>query len=142
MKLAIRCALLFPLALALTAQSAEELIRQELKRQIECWNRGDIKGFMDGYEDSPNTLFVGKTVTRGHAQVLANYIQRYPSTEHMGITTFSGIEVRMLGSGYAAVLGRWKLERPKEKGGDTGGVFTLIFRKTAKGWKIIQDHTS
>jgi ketosteroid isomerase-like protein len=142
MKRLIRCLALLALENMLCAQSAEQLIRRELQRQVDCWNRGDIKGFMEGYEDSPETLFVGKTITRGHAQVLANYIQRYPSKQHMGTTTFSDIEVRMLGSDYATVLGRWKLERPRENGGPTGGIFTLIFRKTAKGWKIIQDHTS
>lgn len=138
----VRCAALLALVSVLFAQSAEQLIRQELQRQIECWNRGDIRGFMDGYEDSPDTLFVGKTVTRGHAQVLANYLKRYPTREQMGTTTFSGIEVRLLGTDYATVLGRWNLQRPAQHGGDLGGVFTLIFRKTAKGWKIIQDHTS
>ena len=60
----------------------------------------------------------------------------------MGHLTFSDVEVHMAGGDHAYVIGRWKLERKKESGGDVGGIYTLLFKKTAKGWKIILDHTS
>jgi len=76
------------------------------------------------------------------AQVLENYHRRYPTKEKMGQLTFSAIEVLPLGAEYASVLGKWHLYRPREAGGDVGGFFTLLFRKTEKGWKIVLDHTS
>lgn len=129
-------------ALALSAQSPEAAIRTELNRQVQAWNNGDIPSFMEGYENSPTTTFVGKSITKGHAQVLADYKKRYPTKEQMGILTFSALEVTILGPDHANVLGRFALKRTKEAGGDTSGIFTLLFRKTPKGWKIIQDHTS
>jgi ketosteroid isomerase-like protein len=74
--------------------------------------------------------------------VLDGYHRRYPTKEKMGQLTFSGIEVKPLGVDYASVVGRWHLTRPAGEGGDIGGIFTLLFRKTPGGWKIILDHTS
>jgi ketosteroid isomerase-like protein len=97
---------------------------------------------MTGYEDSPDTTFVGSAVTRGYANVLGRYLKSYPTKEKMGTLNFSDIEIRMLGSEYASVLGKFHLERTKEGGGPAQGIFTLLFKKTSAGWKIIQDHTS
>jgi ketosteroid isomerase-like protein len=60
----------------------------------------------------------------------------------MGVLTFSEIEVRPLADGVALATGKFALQRSAEGGGDTSGRFTLILKRTAKGWKIIHDHTS
>jgi ketosteroid isomerase-like protein len=130
------------LALPLWAATSEDEIRTVLDDQTAAWNRGDIPAFMAGYLESESTTFVSDTVTRGHAKVLARYLQRYPTREKMGTLQFSGVEVKMLGSGYASVLGRFHLTRAAEAGGDATGLFTLLFQKTPAGWKIILDHTS
>ena len=122
--------------------TSEDDIRKVLEEQTAAWNRGDIPGFMGGYLDSEATTFVSDTVTRGHAKVLARYRERYSTRDKMGTLNFSGVEVKMLGSGYASVLGRFHLKRATEAGGDASGLFTLLFEKTPGGWKIILDHTS
>src|SRR6266849_4647472 len=124
-------------ALPLLAASSEQEIRKVLDDQVAAWNRGDIPGFMDGYEKSESTTFVSTTVTKGHAQVLAGYLKRYPTPEKMGTLRFSDLEIHVLGSGYASVLGRLNLERSKEAGGEAAGIFTLLFHKTTHGWKVI-----
>ncbi len=134
-----RLALLF----ALLAQPPEEsAIRQVLTDQVTAWNRGDIPGFMTGYENSPETTFIGKTVQHGWQQVLDNYRQRYPTNAAMGTLDFSELRVKMLGTGYAVVTGRFHLARTAAGGGEASGVFSLVFRKTREGWKVILDHTS
>ena len=66
--------LLWPLlALPLLAASPEQDIRRVLDDQVAAWNRGDIPGFMEGYDKSEATTFVSSTITKGHADVLANY---------------------------------------------------------------------
>lgn len=129
-------------ALTSFAQTPEEEIRKVLVRQQADWNRGDIRAFMTGYEKSDSITFVGATVSRGFDKVLARYLEKYPNKGAMGELTFSGVEVKTLGADYASVLGRFHLKRAKEAGGDSTGLFTLICRKTAAGWKIILDHTS
>lgn len=126
----------------LLAVAPEQAIRQVLNAQVAAWNRGDIPAFMSGYEDAATTTFVGSAVTKGFQPVLENYRKRYPTREKMGVLTFSDLEIRMLGSDHAAVLGRFHLKRTAEGGGDANGIFTLVFRNTDKGWKIIVDHTS
>jgi ketosteroid isomerase-like protein len=129
-------------ALPLLAAAPEQLIRQVLDDQVAAWNRGDIPAFMDGYDKSESTTFVSATVTKGHAQVLANYLKKYPTREKMGTLRFTDLEIRMLGSEYATVLGRFHLARTAEGGGEASGIFTLIFHRTPQGWKVILDHTS
>ena len=121
---------------------ADRAIRRVLDQQQAAWNRGDVEAFMSGYQASDATTFVGSTITRGYRQVLENYHRRYPTKEKMGQLTFSEIEITPLGAEYASVIGKWHLDRPHEAGGNVGGIFTLLFRKTAAGWKIILDHTS
>ena len=129
-------------AVALLAASPEQEIRRVLGDQVSAWNRGDVRAFMDGYDNSESTTFVGARITRGHAQVLADYLKRYPTREKMGTLRFSELEIKPLGADYASVIGRWHLDRTKEAGGEAGGIFTLLFQRTARGWKIILDHTS
>lgn len=130
------------LAAAEQGGEPERSIRTVLETQQAAWNRGDVEGFMTGYEASEATTFVGATITRGYRQVLENYRRRYPTKEKMGALTFSGIEIKLLGEDYASVIGKWHLDRAADAGGNVGGILTLLLRKTSAGWKIFQDHTS
>jgi ketosteroid isomerase-like protein len=120
----------------------EEQIRRVLLDQQEAWNRGDIRDFMTGYEESEETTFVGKAVVRGFDKVLERYLVTYSGKERMGSLTFSNIEIRMLNEDHASVVGEFHLDRLETHGGPASGIFTLLMRSTAKGWKIILDHTS
>ncbi len=115
-------------------------IRAVLDAQRDAWNRGDIEGYMDGYERSDQTVFVsGDNVTRGWQTVLDRYKKNYNTREKMGTLTFSDLEFTLPGKDAAVVLGRWHLQRAKD---EPHGRFTLVFRRTKQGWKIIHDHTS
>jgi uncharacterized protein (TIGR02246 family) len=124
-------------------QNAEQVsqdIRAVMERQQAAWNRGDIEGFMDGYERAETTTFVsGDDVMRGWQTVLDRYKQRYNSPGLMGSLTFSELEIQPLGPSYALVNGRWQLTRSNDK---PHGRFTLLFRQTSAGWRIIQDTTT
>jgi uncharacterized protein (TIGR02246 family) len=136
-----RCLLLICCAPLLFAQTDE--IRAMLKNSEASWNRGDLVRFASDYEDSPTTTFVGKEVTRGGTQAILNRYRRgYPTPEAMGTLTFSEIEVRPLGKGYALALGKFALQRTAAGGGDASGRFTLVLHQTKAGWKIIHDHSS
>jgi uncharacterized protein (TIGR02246 family) len=126
-------------AFSATNSTAAE-IRAVMAAQVAAWNRGDIDGFMDGYARSDATEFVsGDKITRGWQTVRDRYRKKYDSREKMGRLTFSGIKVTSLGADAAIVLGRWQLIRQRDK---PHGIFTLLFRRTPAGWRIVQDHTS
>jgi len=115
-------------------------VRAVMEAQSQAWNRGDIEGYMAGYERSQNTVFVsGDDVTRGWQPVLDRYKKKYDSREKMGTLTFSDLEVTPIGNDAAVVLGRWHLKRAND---EPHGRFTLLFRKTKQGWKIVHDHSS
>ena len=115
-------------------------IRAVMQAQQEAWNRGDIDGFMNGYARARATIFVSEdTVTRGWQTVRNRYKKKYSDRAKMGTLTFSDLEITPLGPDAAVALGRWKLKRAKD---EPHGRFTLIFRRTRDGWRIVHDHTS
>jgi ketosteroid isomerase-like protein len=121
------------------ANNAAAEIRAVMRAQVAAWNRGDIDGFMDGYARAAETEFVsGAKITRGWQTVRDNYRKKYDSREKMGILKFSKITVTPLSSEAATVRGRWQLVRHKDK---PQGTFTLLFRRTPVGWRIVRDHT-
>ncbi|MFP5235382.1 MAG: YybH family protein [Acidobacteriota bacterium] len=133
---------------AVAQNGAEAAIRAVLTAQEAAWNRGDIKTFMQGYENSPQTTFIGAEVRHGYEPILRRYLEAYTSRAQMGTLTFSDVAVRPLPAScgaveYAIVTGRFHLER-SEKGSakKDDGVFSLVWHKGAGGWKIVLDHTS
>ena len=119
---------------------SQAAIRAVLDAQAAAWNRGDVEGYMDGYDRSPKTEFVGgDSITRGWQQVLDRYKKNYDSREKMGVLTFADLEINVLSKDAALVLGRWRLKRAND---EPHGTFTLLFKKTKAGWRIVHDHSS
>ena len=143
--LVVAVTLLFSFSLSAPSQTATDTkaqaaIRAVLDAQTAAWNRGDIDGYMDGYDRSPKTEFVGgDSITRGWQQVLDRYKKNYNSREKMGVLTFSDLDIKLLSKTTALVLGRWRLKRASD---EPHGTFTLLFRKTKAGWRIVHDHSS
>jgi ketosteroid isomerase-like protein len=115
-------------------------IRAVIEAQQAAWNRGSVEGFMEGYDRAATTTFVsGDTLTRGWQTVLDRYKRRYNSPEQMGMLTFSDLEIQPIEPPFALVDGRWKLTI----GNDTPhGRFTLLFKNTTGGWRIVHDTTT
>jgi ketosteroid isomerase-like protein len=120
--------------------TSEAAIREVLARQQLDWNRGDTEGFLLGYD--ANAVFVSDKITKGLEELRVRYQTVYPTRGSMGHLTFSDVEVHMINADNAYVIGRWRLERKPEDGGDRNGIYTLLFKRTPRGWKIVVDHTS
>jgi ketosteroid isomerase-like protein len=115
-------------------------IQSVLNAQQDAWNRGDIDAFMNGYAQSASTVFVSEDeVRRGWETVRDRYRIRYSDGAKMGTLSFSDIEITMLSSDAAVVLGLWRLKRAND---EPHGRFTLIFKRLPEGWRIVHDHTS
>ena len=116
-------------------------VRAVLEAQAAAWNRGDIESFMDGYAREETTTFVSSDkITRGWQTVLERYRKTYDTREKMGTLQFDDLDIKPLSEFYIITTGRWQLALA---GGETPhGRFTLIFRRTPDGWRIIHDHTS
>jgi ketosteroid isomerase-like protein len=123
------------------AKVARKAIQQVLNDQVESWNKGDLPGFMAGYLHSKElTYYSGNTVIHGWDALLERYQKRYKDEgKEMGKLTFKDLDIAVLSADAAVVRGRWQLMLAKET---PGGLFTLLMRKTADGWRIVHDHTS
>ncbi len=117
-------------------------IKQVLNDQQTAWNRGNIDTFMQGYNNSPDTTFIGKTIAHGYDIILARYKKSYATRAAMGTLDFSELTVKMLGQNYAVVTGKFHLTRTATGGGEASGVFSLIFQREPQGWRITLDHTT
>jgi ketosteroid isomerase-like protein len=122
-------------------RASETAVRKVLDDQVSAWNRGDLEGFMLGYWNSPDvTYYSGKEITSGWKENLERYRKRYQSEgREMGQLSFTGVDVKALGTSDAWARGRWKVVKSTET---LEGLFTLIFHREVDGWRIIHDHTS
>jgi ketosteroid isomerase-like protein len=125
-----------------TASRLELDIVKTVLAQEKAWNAGDIAGYVKGYKDSPDTLFIGKQISRGFKGILEDYEHNYPDRSSMGTLTFSELEVHPIGDTLAVCIGKYHLERSKKDGGPADGLFSLVLEKTDDGWKIVLDHTT
>jgi ketosteroid isomerase-like protein len=149
----IRCRTIVPIAGVFTlavlwigpghaADDEAAAVRKVLDTQVECWNRADLDGFLDGYRRGPDVVFQsGANRFDGFEAMRDRYRKTYQADgKEMGTLAFSGIEVILLGPDSALARGRWKLAMSDGK--QPGGLFTLVLRKLPEGWRIVHDHTS
>ncbi|MBI3410284.1 MAG: nuclear transport factor 2 family protein [Planctomycetes bacterium] len=119
----------------------KKAIQKVLDDQAAAWNKGDLRGFMAGYWESPDLSFYsGNNKTKGWQATLERYQKTYQGEgKEMGKLSFSEMSIDLLNGEHALVKGRFTLELQKK--GPTG-IFTLILKKVPAGWRIIHDHTS
>ena len=109
----------------------------EASRQ--CWNRGDLEGYMQVYWQSDSLLFMGlNSMTGGWQSTLKNYKKGYATKAHRGVLTYTFKHFNQLAPDCVLVIGSFYLEREV---GNAQGNFSLIWKKIDGEWKIILDHT-
>ncbi len=115
-------------------------IRAVISNQEKAWNSGDIDAYMQGYWKSDKLRFVSNgKYNYGWDSILSSYKRSYPTQERMGKLSFNVREIKMLSNYAALVVGRWTLERAKDK---PSGVFTLLIERIDDKWVITHDHSS
>ena len=120
---------------------AKQAIQSVLDQQVAAWNRGDIKGFMSGYWNSPDLIYVGNTkVTRGWQTLLDRY-QDYSKTSagQIGTLELQETQITLLSPESALVWGTYRVLQP---GQDRKGLYTLVLRRFQEGWRTVYDRTS
>jgi ketosteroid isomerase-like protein len=103
------------------------------------WNAGDLDGFIAPY--ASDTSFMTPAGLIGRDAVRTRYQTRYfTGSRPDQQLRFDELRVNPLGAGHALMTGRFVLS-----GGGTpeqSGRFTLVWARTAEGWRIIHDHSS
>jgi ketosteroid isomerase-like protein len=127
-------------AVEIDAPAIKTAIQEVLSQQVKDWNDGSVEKFMRGYQQAETTRFAsGGNISQGWKTVFERYKKTYADKAAMGKLTFSDVDITVAGPDAALVFGRWRVEREKD---ELSGLFTLLFRKTQEGWRIVHDHTS
>src|SRR6185503_2834903 len=125
-------------AVELDAPAIKTAIQEVLNQQVKDWNDGSVEKFMRGYQQAETTRFAsGGNVSQGWQTVFERYKKTYADKAAMGKLTFSDVDITVADQDAALVFGRWRVEREKDV---LSGLFTLFFRKTKEGWRIVHDH--
>ena len=118
----------------------EAAIRQVIADMEAAWNRGDFRGYMEGFKN-PDVVFVSRGEFQKDWQgTLDHYIRDYGGRpERRGRLHFFDIRVQMLSPDAAQLISRYRLEggeRPQD------GINTRLFRKVDGRWVIALNHVS
>ena len=115
-------------------------IKTMLNNQKECWNNGDIDGFMQGYWNSEELIFtsLNHKPTYGWKNTLERYRNSYPNKESMGEFKFEILDLKLTSSSTSTVKGKWELIREND---NPNGLFWLAIDKIDANWLIIKDST-
>ncbi|MFC5743790.1 YybH family protein [Dyella tabacisoli] len=125
------------------ADSVHASIEKALNESAASWTAGDLKTFMQVYENSPTTRYIGSQgVTTGYAAIEEMYAKRFKKGDgaSMGQLSLQLIDVKEMGSQYAFVVGRYFLKQ--DTGVTVSGITTLVFHKVGARWLIVADHSS
>jgi micrococcal nuclease len=134
--------LLLAISSIASAQSVENEIQAEIGRYVAAVNSGDVAAVMALYLKDPRTSTTGDgELTRSWdavAQVYRTFFAEFDAV-HL---TLDSISIVPLGpSAAVAVMQlRWLLGTKKPE--DLRGAMTIVYLKTAEGWRIAHDHTS
>ena len=118
----------------------EAAIRTAMRASAEAWNRGDLRGHLAIYVDS--VTFMTRNGPRpGVAAVEESFTRSYfRNGQPKQQLRFEQMTVRPLGRDAALETGRFILSGGGEA--EQSGWFTLVWVRTAAGWRAVHDHTS
>jgi uncharacterized protein (TIGR02246 family) len=120
-------------------------IKDILNRSMSAWNAGDLAGFLGCYENSPTTCYLSADqIVVGYQAIEAMYAERFAigGAAARGMLSLSLTRVQALGPEHSLAIGQYLLSRDGHHGGSGYGVFSLVLRRTALGWRIAADHTT
>lgn len=132
--------LLLVLAPAARAEDSPSEIRAVIARMEAAWNRGDFRGYMEGFQN-PGVKFVSKgRMQAGWQATLDHYVRDYGGdADKRGHLHFSDIQVEMLAPDAAQLVSHYRLDKPIDP---QDGINTRLMRKIGGRWVIALNHVS
>ena len=125
---------------AVDAEAEEQAILGVISRMEAAWNRGDFRGYMEGFAN-PDVIFVSRGQFQKDWQgTLDHYIRDYGASEETrGKLHFFDIKIEILGPDAAQLISRYQLDRPQQP---QDGINTRLMRKRDGKWVIALNHVS
>jgi len=122
------------------AEEDKEAILALISRMEAAWNRGDFRGYMEGFAN-PDVIFVSRGQFQKDWQgTLDHYIRDYGTSEETrGRLRFFDIQIEMLAPDTAQLISRYQLDRPQNP---QDGINTRLMKKRDGQWVIALNHVS
>jgi opacity protein-like surface antigen len=122
------------------AEAGKKQILEVIGHMQNAWNRGDFRGYMQGFKN-PDVIFVsGGRFQNGWQGTLEHYIRDYgASPELRGTLRFYDIQVEILSPDAAQLISRYELKRAQHP---QYGINTRLMRKVGGHWVIALNHVS
>lgn len=118
----------------------EQAIRNNFKKQEDCWNQGSIDCYMTAYLQSDSIRTISRDgFTYGYAHIRQNYLTYFPS-DKMGQLHFDELSLTRLSDDHYYVVGRFNLVLPKREE-PYQGYFSVLMQKIDGKWLMISDHS-
>lgn len=129
-----------PHAQAIDSQAEKAAILKVISTMESAWNRGDFRGYMQGFKN-PDVIFVsGGRIQAGWQGTLDHYIRDYGSSpDARGTVHFYDIQIEMLAPDAAQLISHYQLIRPQHP---QYGINTRLMRKVNGQWVIALNHVS
>lgn len=123
-------------------QNEEYEIKKCFDSWTECYNQGNLNGYLEAYADSEYTRYVnGSNIIIG----IQNIRDLVHSRGSNGVLSLEHFQVDMISDHDAICFGQYRLH-VKTDGNDSfakhKGCFTVHVRKFEGAWKIWSDHSS
>ena len=143
-RLLLCCFSLLLIACATPQMPSDALDKSEmnaaLERSAESWNGGDLKGHLAIYDESVAVMTKDgprPTIAAIEASFSAAYFQDGKPKQKLRMERAT---IRLLSRDSALMTGRFILSG----GGlaEQSGWFSLVWLRTANGWRVVHDHTS
>lgn len=127
-------------AVDVNPEAEKAAIRDVITRMEAAWNRGDFRGYMEGFAN-PDVIFVSRGEFQKDWQgTLDHYIRDYgEAPDGRGTLHFYDIRIEMLAPDAAQLISRYRLDRPNKP---QNGINTRLMRKRDGKWVIWLNHVS
>lgn len=135
--------LVVSLAVAAPGWAAEPPLETVLTNALEAsaagWNRGDLDAFIAVYD--ARATFMAKEGPIGVAAMRDHFRQKYfVNGRPRQALRFERVAVHRLGETHALMTARWVLANGAQP--EPSGWTSLLWARTAVGWRIVHDHSS
>lgn len=135
--LSLPCA---PLTQTIDEAAEKTAILEVIAAMQDAWNRGDFRGYMQGFKN-PDVIFVsGGRFQAGWQGTLDHYIRDYgTSADTRGTLRFYDIQIELLAPDAAQLISHYQLVKPQHP---QYGINTRLMRKVNGQWVIALNHVS
>jgi ketosteroid isomerase-like protein len=126
-------------ARAISTQDESQILAA-LQASADAWNRGDLKGHLAIYD--PSVTVMTKQGPRPTIEAIEKSFGEtyFVDGKPRQSLRMESVSVRALSEQSALVTGRFVLSGGTEP--EKSGWFTLVWVRTASGWRAVHDHTS